>query len=778
MKKFLSTLLIAILCISMAFSFTACTDTNGGDGSSTPTADNGTSNDEGDSADNQPTPDNSGSSDPSTSTPDNNQGSTDPNAIKCEIWRIAEISLTSSKKYVATKGQQGRVVFDGVFKHKETGEVITRPGFWDGGESFKIRFAPTKTGVWEYETKCATDENLNGKKGTINVSAYTGNLELYKRGFVTTDKNKKYFTYADGTPFFYLGDTHWTLFSEEFDSAGDRAGNLKTNSHFKYIVDKRIEQGFTVYQSEPLNSKFDLTDGLIQRDDLAGLQDVDRYFKYIADKGLVHANAQFFFPTYGYIIGHDYEALDYLARYWVARFGAYPVMWTLAQEIDNDFYYGRGDQKWFNYQNNPWLKVAESMNKYDDYDHPLTGHQEGAGRTAVTGESTTVEDRTNGGRSIFVDEDVTKSTGHSWWGSQWGINFSTPQRLFEIAKEYWKSNKPAVIYEGNYCYLWTKDYGARAQGWMAYLNGCFGHGYGAIDIWSGRGDQKWFNYQNNPWLKVAESMNKYDDYDHPLTGHQEGAGRTAVTGESTTVEDRTNGGRSIFVDEDVTKSTGHSWWGSQWGINFSTPQRLFEIAKEYWKSNKPAVIYEGNYCYLWTKDYGARAQGWMAYLNGCFGHGYGAIDIWSYKSTYSMDKPTSDGRDIVSVEDKKKTWAEAVEFESAYQMGYMRKFFEQFSWWKLVPDFDTQKHFKSNVGYYYFCATIGNETYVLYLYNQLTDSGKLANMDNSATYTVKWFNPRTNEYKTIGTNIKPSGSTYTLPAKPDKNDWVVLATKN
>ncbi|MBR2861699.1 MAG: DUF4038 domain-containing protein [Clostridia bacterium] len=633
MKKFLSTLLIAILCISMAFSFTACTDTNGGDGSSTPTADNGTSNDEGDSADNQPTPDNSGSSDPSTSTPDNNQGSTDPNAIKCEIWRIAEISLTSSKKYVATKGQQGRVVFDGVFKHKETGEVITRPGFWDGGESFKIRFAPTKTGVWEYETKCATDENLNGKKGTINVSAYTGNLELYKRGFVTTDKNKKYFTYADGTPFFYLGDTHWTLFSEEFDSAGDRAGNLKTNSHFKYIVDKRIEQGFTVYQSEPLNSKFDLTDGLIQRDDLAGLQDVDRYFKYIADKGLVHANAQFFFPTYGYIIGHDYEALDYLARYWVARFGAYPVMWTLAQEIDNDFYYGRGDQKWF-------------------------------------------------------------------------------------------------------------------------------------------------NYQNNPWLKVAESMNKYDDYDHPLTGHQEGAGRTAVTGESTTVEDRTNGGRSIFVDEDVTKSTGHSWWGSQWGINFSTPQRLFEIAKEYWKSNKPAVIYEGNYCYLWTKDYGARAQGWMAYLNGCFGHGYGAIDIWSYKSTYSMDKPTSDGRDIVSVEDKKKTWAEAVEFESAYQMGYMRKFFEQFSWWKLVPDFDTQKHFKSNVGYYYFCATIGNETYVLYLYNQLTDSGKLANMDNSATYTIKWFNPRTNEYKTIGTNIKPSGSTYTLPAKPDKNDWVVLATKN
>ncbi|MBR2861698.1 MAG: DUF4038 domain-containing protein [Clostridia bacterium] len=614
MKKILSILLISILCVSMVFSFTACSDNNNGGGNSTPTADND-----------------------GTGTPGNSTTVThDPaysDAIKCEIWRVAEISLTSSKKYIATKGQQGRVVFDGVFKHKETGEVITRPGFWDGGENFKIRFAPTKTGIWEYETKCETDENLNGAKGVISVSSYTGNLELYKRGFVTTDPSKKYFVYADGTPFFYLGDTHWTLLSEEFDSAGDRAGNLKTNSHFKYIVDKRIEQGFTVYQSEPLNSKFDLTDGLIQRDDLVGLQDADRYFQYIADKGLVHANAQFFFPSYGYIIGHDYEALDYLARYWVARFGAYPVMWTLAQEIDNDFYYGRGDQTWFNYQNNPWLKVAESMNKYDDYDHPLTGHQEGADRTSATGAAS-----------------------------------KTP--------------------------------------------------------------------------------------------------------------DRTNGGKSIFLDADVTERTGHSWWGSQWGIQFTDPKNHFIFGKDYWQTTKPAVIYEGRYCGLWTKDYGARAQGWVAYLNGCYGYGYGAIDIWSYKSTYSMGHDTDDGRETVTVKDKQQTWADAVEFASAYQVGYMRQFLQKLEWWKLVPDFDAGKAFASNVDYFYSCAYDGNKTYVIYLFNQDTNSGKLANMDNSATYTVKWFNPRTNEYTAIGTNIKPTNSTYTLPAKPDANDWVILATKN
>ena len=63
----------------------------------------------------------------------------------------------------------------------------------------------------------------------------------------------------------------------------------------------------------------------------------------VVDIGLVHANAQLFFASeLGYnraMYSNTY--LEKLCRYWVARYGAYPVMWTTGQEVDNDFYHGR-----------------------------------------------------------------------------------------------------------------------------------------------------------------------------------------------------------------------------------------------------------------------------------------------------------------------------------------------------------------------------------------------------------------------------------------------------
>ncbi|MBR2861705.1 MAG: DUF4038 domain-containing protein [Clostridia bacterium] len=632
MKTLLKCAMITILCFSMTFAFTSCADKGNGDGTniSTPTANN-TDNTDNTNTENNNTPENA------TPTPDNskNQATPAPNipdsTIKGTIWLVTELSFNTTKKYYAAKGDQAKVVFDGVFTHKETGETLTIPGFWYESTTFKLRFAPTKTGIWEYKTVCATDDSLNGKTGVIYASAYTGDLEIYKRGFVKAQLGTKHFMYADGTPFFYLGDTHWTLLDEEYDSAGPLAGNLKTDSHFKYIVDKRVSQGYTVYQSEPFPG--DLTDGVIQRQDAEAFNVADKYFQYIAEKGLVHAHAQVCFPTFAWNLVDNDKALEVLARYWVARYGAYPVMWTLSQEIDNDFYFERGDQQFMTYENNLWVKLAEYIHKYDAYNHPLTGHQEGASFTTVTGESTTDSRADNNGASVFLSKEVTERTGHSWWGAQWSISF--------------------------------------------------------LDV-----------------------------------------------------------------------------------------PRMHRIAKEYWSSNKIGVMYEGRYCNLWTKDYGARAQGWFAYLSGSFGYGYGAQDIWAYKSDYSTAGNSFDGRDTVTVADKSINWPEAVELESGYQVGYMRQFFEKLEWWKLVPDFDTQNYFESYLGSHYVCATIGNEVYVAYLFNTNTASGKLEKMDNSATYTIKWFNPRTNEYTLVSSNEKPSASGYVIPEKPDTNDWVLIATKN
>ena len=168
-----------------------------------------------------------------------------------ETWRATELAFEAGADYDKTGADA--VAFDAVFTHA-SGEKVSRPGFWDGGKTFRVRFAPTKPGSWSWSTTCRGDAALDGKTGALEAKPYAGSLEIYKRGFVKTAKGAKHFTYADGTPFFYLGDTHWGLYKEEIDEPGPHAGATGAASHFKYIVDRRAAQGFTVLQSEPIGA--------------------------------------------------------------------------------------------------------------------------------------------------------------------------------------------------------------------------------------------------------------------------------------------------------------------------------------------------------------------------------------------------------------------------------------------------------------------------------------------------------------------------------------------
>lgn len=397
------------------------------------------------------------------------------------VWNVTELSFEGSSDN--TSVTTGKAVMDAIFTNQTTGTTLTIPSFWDGGNVYRVRFAPTEYGVWKYETFCEDDQALAGKIGTIGANAYKGDLAVYKHGFVKTESGKKFFVYDDGTPFFYLGDTHWGMYTEEFDEKGDRAGNIETDSHFKYVVDTRVDQGFTVYQSEPLDAPFGLlTSGVITETAVEGFKQADRYYQYIAEKGLVHANAEFFFTGYmTEALANDDEKLEYLSRYWVARFGAYPVMWTLAQECDNDFYYERGEQKIYGKDTNPWVKIAKFITKYDAYKHPLSAHQENVVYTTVTGRGTDpAVKRDYYGRSAFCG--LSEEYGHNWWAAQWSPSLDC-QYYMEVPKDYWESPKVAINYEGRYAYLWTKDFGSRAQGWISFLSGMYGYGYGAADLW-------------------------------------------------------------------------------------------------------------------------------------------------------------------------------------------------------------------------------------------------------------------------------------------------------
>ena len=411
-----------------------------------------------------------------------------------EKWVACEIEFESSKEY---ENPVYTVDTDVIFYNKSSGTALKVPAFWDGGTSWKVRFAPTEVGEWSFYTVCTDTANsgLHHRGGSVLCKEYSGNLDIYKHGFVKTEPGKNYFMYDDGTPFFYLGDTHWTLAIEEIDGYGsvetqkvagitkEIADQYGITSQFDYIMNYRAEQGYTVIQSQPLywwdvNDQIWFQDGAeniftlgVNDFMLEKFEQYDRYFKIIADYGLVHSNTQFGYPTTlmsAYFGGKiTDEQLEKLSRYWVARYSAYPVMWATTQEGDNDYYgVDRGDCA-ATPETNPWLKAIDYVHKYDAYNHPSTCHQEHWSFTSVN------------------NSNFGQLESHTWYASQYNTPLNSSIN-WELMREYWNNpgSKPVVNYEGRYDHFWTGTEGSRAQGWIAYMNGQVGYGYGVQPIWS------------------------------------------------------------------------------------------------------------------------------------------------------------------------------------------------------------------------------------------------------------------------------------------------------
>ena len=390
---------------------------------------------------------------------------------KVQQWRAVEIVLTSS---VAYADPFQNVDVSATFTRPGS-KAIIRPAFWDGGRTWKVRFAPPQAGLWTMTTS-ATDTGNSGLHHvtrTVQCDPYSGTLDIYKHGFLKVSTNGRYLTYADGTPFFYLGDTHWILSHERFDTSNAPG----VTSQFKYTVDKRVSQGFTVFQSEPgwqarsaqiriheegigdEEADADFKHGFTSAD-LAGFANLDRKFNYIAGRGLVHANA---------VIGWVGDPAQFpifteafmtrLARYWVARYGAYPVIWTIAQEIDKS-YYGAYDAVTIK----KWFAAASSIADSDAYHQPVMPHMENTDHTTASNSS------------------WSGKPYHSGWAVQWQGELTDTG----IAQVFWNAvpTKPSVLYESAYDHFWTDSRGALGAAYKAFQYGMYGYGYGANGIWN------------------------------------------------------------------------------------------------------------------------------------------------------------------------------------------------------------------------------------------------------------------------------------------------------
>ena len=81
------------------------------------------------------------------------------------------------------------------------------PGFWDGGNLWKARFAAPAPGAWSYSAS-SPDPGLRAVGGSLQCAAWSDSEKAAnptRHGFVRVARNGpragRYFEYADGTPF-------------------------------------------------------------------------------------------------------------------------------------------------------------------------------------------------------------------------------------------------------------------------------------------------------------------------------------------------------------------------------------------------------------------------------------------------------------------------------------------------------------------------------------------------------------------------------------------------
>lgn len=126
---------------------------------------------------------------------------------KIHVWEPKEITLTAARNY------------DNYYKDVTCWVELKGPnfskrvyGFWDGGAVFKIRVVATMPGEWRWSSGSnrAGDKGLNDQSGSFTAMAWSEAEKKenpVRRGFVRPTPNGHALQYADGTPFFMVGDT-------------------------------------------------------------------------------------------------------------------------------------------------------------------------------------------------------------------------------------------------------------------------------------------------------------------------------------------------------------------------------------------------------------------------------------------------------------------------------------------------------------------------------------------------------------------------------------------
>ncbi|MBI2928923.1 MAG: DUF4038 domain-containing protein [Verrucomicrobia bacterium] len=370
---------------------------------------------------------------------------------RARTWQRWEQALTSARTYENPYADVTlRVIYTG-----PGGRTLRTYGFWDGGDSFRIRCAFPAPGSWRWETECSDAANggLHHQRGAIKVSPYRGDHPLYRRGFLKVSENRRYLTHADATPFLWIGDTAWAVPQRATDHEWEA-----------YLAD-RAAKHFTVIQVAPASEWAGETDRQGQRPftdkscaqwNPAYWRSFERKIQRANERGLVVLLVGLMEPVRRY---PEAAQARLFARNIVARlFGNFVIF---SPSFDSEFM--------------PLANEVGRATRDATTAHLITQHP----GTPWNQPTPTISDK-------YYDEpylDIAAvQTGHKGGHLDWCAHHAIEWNLHLYRHA---PHKPVINLEAMYDAQGENDWralDARSLGWRSWLSGAVGYTYGAGDL--------------------------------------------------------------------------------------------------------------------------------------------------------------------------------------------------------------------------------------------------------------------------------------------------------
>lgn len=275
-------------------------------------------------------------------------------------YKVFDLPIVAS---ISAANKYTDVTLKGIFRGPT--QTIEIEGFWDGGNVWRVRMAPTEVGTWTY--------TITSPYAALQTSGSFECVESDSKGFLRKNPDHPYtFMYDDGTPWMWKGETSWRATTSVIPYEG----------RWKPYIDLRAEQGYNAVQHilvSYINGDafwkneggyvFDLTTSGKNYDKLNPdyFKWVDVRYEYALSKGIV--------PVILFTWAQEFAKFttaqfDRYAKYLVARYAAYNVIWVLSGEYDEVYVdFGMTPDIWEHHGN--------VVYNADPYKHPITLHPTG-----------------------------------------------------------------------------------------------------------------------------------------------------------------------------------------------------------------------------------------------------------------------------------------------------------------------------------------------------------------------------------------------------------------